>query len=88
MTTVEIQIPDAVEEALLASVGPNLRQAVKEELAVAWYRAQRLSIGQVAQFLGATIYEAEGLLKRHGVPSHYSEEDLQRDRETLAKLTP
>ena len=39
--------------------------------------------GQVAELLGLSLYEAEGLMKRHHVEAPYSLEDYELDRETL-----
>lgn len=81
-----IDIPPAVEQSLHQQLGQNLEQAAKEALAVSWYQAEKLSIGQVAEFLATSIYEAEGLMKRHQVAAPYSLEDLQHDRETLNRV--
>lgn len=81
-----IDIPAAVEQSLHQQLGQNLEQAVKEALAISWYQAEKLSIGQVAEFLGVSIYEAEGLMKRHHVAARYSLEDFQHDRDTLNRM--
>ena len=81
-----IDIPDAMEESLHQQLGANLEQAAKEALAVTWYQAEKLSIGQVAELLGISVYEAEGLMKRHSVESPYSLDDLERDRDTLNRI--
>lgn len=83
---VTIDIPDAIRQSLQERVGDDLTLAAKEALAIAWYQSEKLSIGQVAELLGTSIYEAEGLMKRHQVDAPYSLEDYERDRETLDRL--
>lgn len=81
-----IDIPPAVEESLQKQLGSNLAQAAREALAIAWYREEKLSIGQVAELLELSIYEAEGLMKRHRVEAPYSLNDFEHDRDTLKRL--
>lgn len=83
---VTIEIPDALRPSLEERVGDDLTLAAKEALAIAWYRSGKLSIGQVAELLGTSVYEAEGLMKRHGVEALYSLEDYEHDRQTLDRL--
>ena len=83
---VTIEIPDAIEQSLQVQLGPDLGQAAKEAAAIAWYQAEKLSIGQVAELLGISVYEAEGLMKRHHVEAPFSWEDFEHDRETLRRL--
>jgi predicted HTH domain antitoxin len=81
-----IDIPDTMQQSLRDQLGQNLAQAAKEAMAIAWYQAEKLSIGQVAELLGISIYDAEGLMKEHHVDAPYALEDYQRDRETLERL--
>ena len=81
-----IDIPPGIEESLQQQSGKNLEQSVKEALAIHWYQAEQLSIGQVAEFLGIPVYEADGLMKRHHVAAPYSLEDFEHDRDTLRRL--
>lgn len=81
-----IDIPEAVRLSLEKHFGQNLPEAAKEAMALAWYQAEKLSIGQVAELLGLTVYEADGLMKRRRIDAPYSAEDYERDRETLDRL--
>lgn len=81
-----IDIPDALRAPLEDQLGQNLAQAAKEAMAIAWYQAEKLSIGQVAELLGISVYEAEGLMKRHHVDATFSLEDYEHDRQTLDRL--
>ncbi len=83
---VVVDIPAEIEQALQQQVGDDLTQAAKEAMAVAWYRAEKLSIGQVAALLGISTYEADGLMKQHGVPAPYSADDFKQDQITLDRL--
>ncbi len=83
---VTIDIPDAIRQSLEERVGDDLALAAKEVLAVAWYQSEKLSIGQVAELLGISVYEADGLMKRHQIDATYSLGDHERDRETLDRL--
>lgn len=83
---VTIDIPDTVRQSLEKQFGGNLIQAAKEAMAIAWYQAEKLSIGQVAELLGISVYEAEGLMKAHNIDAPYSLDDYERDRETLDRL--
>ncbi|HVU89258.1 MAG TPA: UPF0175 family protein [Pirellulales bacterium] len=81
-----VDIPAEVEQALQQQLGGDLTQAAKEAMAVAWYRAEKLSIGQVAALLGISTYEADGLMKQHGVVVPYSIDDFKQDQITLDRL--
>jgi predicted HTH domain antitoxin len=83
---VTIDIPDTMQQSLQEQLGQNLAQAAKEALAIAWYRAEKLSIGQVAELLGISVYEAEGLMKTRHVDSPFSLADFEHDRHTLDRL--
>jgi predicted HTH domain antitoxin len=82
---VSIQLPPSIEEQLRRQCG-DLDRAAKEALVIEAYRTEMLSIGQVAELLGLTVYEAEGFMKQRGVTAHFSLADLERDRTTLEQL--
>jgi predicted HTH domain antitoxin len=81
-----IEIPEVMEETLHRQLGQDLGQAAKEAMAVAWYQAEKLSIGQVAEFLGISIYEAEGLMKQHHVDAPYALADFEKDKNTFRRV--
>jgi len=83
--SISIQIPPAIEDELRKQLG-DLDQAAKEALAIELYRTEKLSIGQVAELLELTVYEAEGFMKERGVPAPCSIVDLEQDRATLRQL--
>lgn len=57
-----------------------------ESAAVEGYRSRRLSRGQVREMLGLSWHETEELLAKHDCARHYTLEDLEADRQTLADL--
>lgn len=83
---VTIDIPDSMEQTLSDQLGHDLEKAVKESLAIAWYQSEKISIGQVAEMLGISVYQAEGIMKQHHVEAPYSLTDYENDRVTLNRL--
>jgi predicted HTH domain antitoxin len=83
---VTIDIPDTMGQALCDQLGHDLEKAAKESLAIAWYQSEKISIGQVAEMLGLSVYQAEGLMKEHHVDSLYSLEDYEKGQATLNRL--
>lgn len=84
---VSLIIPDNVA-AELEPGGSDLGRRALEALAIEGYRAEALSLGQVAEMLGLSINEADGLLKARGVELTVSPEDFERDGAALEKLLP
>ncbi len=60
-------------------------QTAKEALAIELYREGKLSLGQVAEMLGLSVYQADGLLKQHGVELPYTVADFEHDGAALDK---
>jgi predicted HTH domain antitoxin len=81
-----IDIPDPVQQSLQQQLGCDLSEAAKEALAVSWYQAEKLSIGQFAEMLGISVYDAEGFMKSRQIDAPYSDADYEQDRETLNRL--
>ena len=82
---VSLTIPDGVA-AELEPEGADLGRRALEALAIEGYRAEALSLGQVAEMLGLSINEADGLLKARGVELPAPLEDFTRDGAALEKL--
>ena len=83
---ITVEIPDAMESSLREQFGQDVSAALKVELAIALYQAERISIGQFAELLQISIYDAETLLKHRGVESTYSFDDFEHDRSVLKQL--
>lgn len=82
---ISIHIPEALEQQLRRELG-DLDQLVKEAFTVEAYRTEKLSIGQVAEILGLTVYDAEGFMKQRGVVAPLTAADIDHDRATLKQL--
>ena len=63
---IEIELPGAIEERLRADFG-DLSVAAKEAMLVELYRQRRISHGELAEGLGLSRYETDGVLRRHSV---------------------
>jgi predicted HTH domain antitoxin len=80
---IKIELPDAIEEKLRADFG-DPSAAGKEAMLVELYRQGRISHGELAEGLGLSRYETDGVLRRHNV----TEDLLSREEldEQLAGL--
>ena len=63
--SVSIELPENLEQKLRGET-ENLELFAKEALAVEAYRAGKLSLGQFAELLAISQYEADGILKSRG----------------------
>jgi hypothetical protein len=83
---ITLHIPDDIAQRLQEK-HPDLARYVLECFALEGYRTRLLSEEQVRRLLGfETRFEVHALLKQHGVPLHYTLEDLEADRETHRRL--
>jgi len=64
----------------------EISRRMLEAFAVESYRQEKWSFGQVAEFLGFSIDEANEFLKKHRVPLNYSFDDLEKDRKAIEKF--
>jgi predicted HTH domain antitoxin len=85
MLEVTLSITDAVAAKFGGEPDAVARQLL-EAAAVEGYRSERLSRGQVREQLGLSWHETEQFLADHGCFRHYTLEDLEEDRRTLANL--
>jgi hypothetical protein len=83
---VAIELPEDIAEGLQAHWKDVPRHTL-EALAAEGYRSGALSEEQVRRVLGyETRVEVHAFLKEHGIPLHYTEADLEEDRQTLRRL--
>ncbi len=66
MATISFDLPDSVERHL-ATLSDSVDAAAKEAAVVELYRQGQLSHGALADCLGISRMEVDGLLGRHGV---------------------
>jgi hypothetical protein len=82
---VTFELPQAIEKNLREQLR-DLDQAAKEALLVELYRQRKLTQDQLAEALGISWYESEGVLKRHEVYLDITAEDVIAESEGLRKL--
>ena len=87
MVTVTLGIPDDLA-ARISSEGRDISRSVLEALAVEEYRARRLSDAEFRRLLSVDRFEADGILKAHGVWLDYTLDDLDREGESTRHLLP
>jgi predicted HTH domain antitoxin len=84
---VEVMLSITDEVAAEFGTEPNrVARQLLEAAAVEGYRSERLSRGQVRELPGLSWHEAEEFLAAHKCFRHYTPEDLEEDRRTLANL--
>jgi predicted HTH domain antitoxin len=84
---ITLDLPEDIVAELGLS-GRDLSRAALEGLALEGYRSRRLSESQVRRLLNfGTRYEVHGFLKEHGIPLHYSEQDLESDIKNAQKFS-
>ena len=80
-----VRLPNDVAARLGNTPQAAARQLL-ESAAAEGYRAQRFSRGQVREMLGLDWQATEDFLARNDCVRHYTVEDLDEDRRTLAQL--
>lgn len=78
-----LTIPDTI--AIQFNGGDVARRALVG-WAVAEYQREALSVGEVAEMLGISVYEADGLLKQYGVEGQLSLTELDEQRAAFDAL--
>jgi predicted HTH domain antitoxin len=84
-----IDVTLSITDDIAANFGgePNaVARQLLEAVAVEGYRSERLSRAQVREMLGLSWHETEEFLADHKCVRHYTLEDLEEDRRTLANL--
>jgi predicted HTH domain antitoxin len=84
--TITLSLPQEIER-VLAQEGRELSLATKEAVLVELYRQEKISHGQLAEALGLSRFEADAVLKRHGVTEDLiTAEELNAQVDALGKL--
>jgi predicted HTH domain antitoxin len=84
---VTIAIPDELSTALASPGQDDLSRSAFEALALTAYHERKITVAQLRQLVGyETRMEVDAFLKKHGVELEYTEEDLERDRDTHRRL--
>ena len=78
---ITLDLPEDIA-AHLTGKGEDLSRAALEALALEEYRAHKLSTAQLRRLLGYhTKVQVHAFLKTHGVYLHYTQDDLEHDRQ-------
>lgn len=80
--TIRFDIPSELESALQGRYS-DLNQAAKEAFLIGLYRNSLLTHRQLADALGLDRFEADNLLKQHGVGHDLTIEELDHQLEAL-----
>ena len=84
---IEIQLPNSIEEKLRLQLG-DVAMVGKEAMLIELYRQGKISHAELAEGLGLSRYETDGVLRRHNVTEDLlSREELAEQRARLRKLT-
>lgn len=83
---ITIEIPDDIAHRLSQKVD-NLPRHILESLVIEAYQTELITQAEVGRVLNLpSRWETDAFLKRAGAYTHYTEADLQQDRETLRHL--
>ena len=85
MVEFTVKLPEEIAQKLGATPEAVARELL-EDAAVEGYRSGKLSRGQVREMLELSWYGTEEFLAKRDCYRHYTVADLDKDRETLAKL--
>ena len=78
---ITLDLPEDIA-AHLAAHGENLSRAALEAFALEAYCARKLSTAQLRRLLGYhTRMQVHAFLREHGVYLHYTQDDLEHDRQ-------
>lgn len=83
--TISFEVPESIEQQLRAA-GVDLTHIAREAFLVDLYRKGAITHHELAQALGLSRYETDGVLKRRGVPIDISMEELQAETRFLESL--
>jgi len=75
---VTITIADSIAGAIRIPEA-RLEQSLREDLAMALYADGALSFGKAGELAGLGRFEFGQLLAKHGIPRHYTSEELKDD---------
>ena len=84
---ISFEIPGEIEREL-GTDGADLSGEAKEAFLVDQYRRDRISMHQLVRAMGLSRYEAEDIVKRHGVALESTVDELRADGEFLRHVRP
>jgi predicted HTH domain antitoxin len=84
---ISFEIPGEIEREL-STIRADLDDEAREAFLVELYRQDRISHHQLAEALGLSRLEAEGVLKRHKVSSGVTAEEMRAQAAALRDAKP
>jgi predicted HTH domain antitoxin len=85
MDTVKVEI--SIELVLAAGLDAgNLSAETARLLALELYREEKVSLGRAAELCQMPVERFMEFAAQHEIPLHYGADDLEEDRQTLARL--
>ena len=84
---ITFEIPREIEQELSRS-GADLNGEAREAFLVELYRQERITHHQLAEALGLSRYETDGVLKRHKVWLELTPEELATQAASLREVRP
>ena len=84
---ISFEIPQGIEQELRTN-GLDMNREAKEAYLVELYRQERITHHQLAEALGLSRYETDGVLKRHKVWLELTPEELAAQAALLRDARP
>lgn len=84
---ISFEIPPGIEQALRTN-GRDMNHEAKEAYLVDLYRQEQITHYQLAEALGLSRYETDGVLKRHKVWLELTPEELAAQAASLRDAGP
>jgi predicted HTH domain antitoxin len=84
---ISFDIPQAIEQELRTG-GLDISREAKDAYLVELYRQERITHHQLAEALGLSRYETDGVLKRHKVWLELTPEELAAQAALLRDVRP
>jgi predicted HTH domain antitoxin len=85
--TISFELPRNIEQELRTN-GADLNREAKEAYVVELYRQHKISQHQLAEALGLSRVEADGVLKKHEVWLELTPEELAAQAASLRETRP
>jgi predicted HTH domain antitoxin len=84
---ISFEIPQDIEQELRAN-GLDLNREAKEVYLIDLYRQERITHRQLAEALGLSRYETDGVLKRHKVSPNVTAGEMRAQATALKDARP
>jgi len=84
---ISFEIPQDIEQELRTN-GLDMNREAKEAYLVDLYRQERITHRQLAEALGLSRYETDGVLKRHKVSPNVTAQEMRAQAAALKDARP